>query len=91
MGEEGQPNFALIWVMNAASARPSHRHQVPHCAQSRRCSCGPLLEPMVAIWLRQRHARGSLIRRPMMDELEDGADDGGDEDDGGRKRSSCMM
>jgi hypothetical protein len=44
---------------------------------------------MVAIWLPQRHvASGSLTRKPMMGEVEDGADDGGDEHS---KRSSCNM
>src|SRR5262245_61191584 len=87
IGVVGQPNVVASLVMKAVSRALSHRRQVPHCVQSIRCACGPLLEPMVAIWLPQRHARGSLIRRPMMGEVEDGVDDGGDEDP---KKSSCM-
>jgi hypothetical protein len=89
MGVAGQPNVDAILVRKAASCALSHRHQVPHCVQSRRCACGPLLEPMVATWLPQRQARGSVTRRPMIGELEDGADEGGDEEP--KKSSCCSM
>jgi hypothetical protein len=89
IGVVGQPNVDAILVRKAASCALSHRHQVPHCVQSRRCACGPLLEPMVATWLPQRQARGSVTRRPMMGEVEDGADEGGDEEP--KKSSCCSM
>src|SRR5262249_51712582 len=86
IGVVGQPNVDAILVMKAASRAPSQRHHVPQRAQSRRCSCGPLLEPMVAIWLPQRQRCGIRTFRPTMGES---ADDGAD--DGEEKKSSCSM
>src|SRR5262245_1636114 len=87
MGVAGQPNVVAILVMKAVSRAPSQRHQVPHCTQSRRCSCGPVLEPMVAIWLPQRQRPGIRTFRPTMGES---ADDGVDSADDEGKRLSCM-
>jgi len=86
----GAPNFSETQPIKCASAWPSHRHQVPHCAQLRLCSCGPLLEPMVATWLPQRQLRGIRTFRPMIGEFEDGDGDvGGDEDLEDPKKSNC--
>jgi hypothetical protein len=89
IGVVGQPNVVAILVMKADSRALSQRHHVPQRAQSRRCSCGPLLEPMVATLLPQRQARGIRTLRPTMSELEDGADGGGGEED--PKKLSCMV
>jgi hypothetical protein len=90
MGVAGQPNVVAILIMKAVSCALSHRHQVPHCAQSRRCACGPLLEPMIAIWLPQRQARGIRTFSPMMGEADDVAVSAADDDgEGVGKRSSC--
>src|SRR5262249_34488084 len=83
----GQPNVVASLVMKAVSCALSQRHHLPHCVQSRRCACGPLLEPMVAIWLPQRQAWGIRTFRPTTGE---GADDGADSADDGGKRLSCM-
>src|SRR5215831_10057065 len=91
IGVVGQPNVVASLVMKAVSCALSQRHHLPHCVQSRRCACGPLLEPMMAIWLPQRQPRGIRTFRPTMG---DRADDGvvsADEDngEGEGKRSSC--
>src|SRR5262245_39727470 len=89
IGDVGQPNFAETSAMKSASRCPSHLRKTLHASQVTRFACGPADEPMTPRRLPQVQACDNCTFMPMIGEVEDGADDGGDDDP--NKSSCCSM